>query len=288
MTGQPVCFEVDGLTYAGLAWGPEDGRPVLALHGWMDHADSFAQLAPRLTGCRVVALDLSGQGRSSHRAAHATYNIWDDLPQIVAVLEQLGWQDCVLMGHSRGANIGALLAAAVPERVRVLVSLDALVPEPSEVPFAETLGKFVTGTRAQKDRAPRLFESTAAYAERRAAQGNSEATAKALADRALTPVDGGFEMRADRRLFASSAVKLSEADVRNVMQSIRCPLLNIWAEGGILNRYPRLAALAEAAPQIIADYTRETVPGDHHFHMAPESVEEIADVMLAFLAARDL
>ncbi len=31
---------VDDLPLSGLAWGPVDGTPVLALHGWMDHAGS--------------------------------------------------------------------------------------------------------------------------------------------------------------------------------------------------------------------------------------------------------
>lgn len=49
--GEDCSWEIDGLRLAGLVWGPEDGTPVLALHGWMDHAESFRALAPRLGGC---------------------------------------------------------------------------------------------------------------------------------------------------------------------------------------------------------------------------------------------
>ncbi|EPX86052.1 alpha/beta fold hydrolase [Salipiger mucosus] len=277
-------WEIDGLHLAGLAWGPEEGTPVLALHGWMDHADSFRELAPRLAGCHVVAPDLSGQGLSGHRAAHATYNIWDDLPQLVALLDVLGWTDAVLLGHSRGANIAALFAAALPERVRALVSLDSLVPEPApEDAFVPTLRAFVEQTRRQQGRPPRRFESRAAYIDRRVDQGNARRTAEALADRALEPADGWVHLRGDARLFASSAVKLTRANVEAVLSALRCPVLNIWASDGIRARRDHVADLARRAETLVAHYETTELAGDHHFHLDPQAAEEIATAVAAFL-----
>ncbi|MAM60051.1 alpha/beta hydrolase [Maritimibacter sp. UBA3975] len=278
-------WDVDGLTLAGLAWGPEDGTPILALHGWMDHAASFAELAPRLTGCHVVALDLSGQGHSGHRAAHATYNIWDDLPQIADVIDQLGWADCVLLGHSRGANISTLFAAAQPERVRALIALDSLVPEPSD-PEATvtTLRAFIEQTRKMKARAPRTFPSRAAYVARRQEQGNSRQTSEALADRALEAVAEGVRLRGDPRLFASSAVRLSQADVETVLRGLTCPVLNIWGDAGLLHKRDKAQGMVRLARDVIADYTCLEVAGDHHFHLDPDAAERIAPAVLTFLA----
>jgi pimeloyl-ACP methyl ester carboxylesterase len=76
-----------------------------------------------------VALDLTGHGQSDWRSADASYQIWDDLPEIVGVLDTLGWDTCDLVGHSRGAIISTIIASAFPERVRHLVLLDAVVPE---------------------------------------------------------------------------------------------------------------------------------------------------------------
>ncbi|PZQ46827.1 MAG: alpha/beta hydrolase [Rhodovulum sulfidophilum] len=286
-TGLPVprdCrWEVDGLRLAGLRWGPDDGAPVLALHGWMDHAASFRELAPRLALCDVVALDLSGQGLSAHRAAHATYNIWDDLPQIAGVLDQLGWADCVLIGHSRGANISALFAAAQPERVRALVALDALAPEPNDAGFVPTLRAFLEQARERKARPARVFAARADYVHRRGRRGNARRTAEALSERALEQVADGFRMRADPRLFASSAVKLTRADVVAVLRSIECPVLNIWAKDGIRSQRPKADDLARLGPELIATYEAIELAGDHHFHLDAPTAGEIARAILDFL-----
>lgn len=279
---------VDDLSLFGRVWGPEAGTPVLALHGWMDHARSFDVLAPRLHGCQVVALDLSGQGHSSHRAAHATYNIWDDLPQLVGLLDQLGWADCALLGHSRGANISALLAAALPETIRAFVALDSLVPEPTGDTVAGTLRDFLQQTRSQAKRPARIFEDREDYIARRVKQGNSRLTAEVLADRALEKVPGGFRMRGDPRLFASSAIKLTHSQVEDVMRAIRCPVLNIWASEGILHSRPKLADLVRRAESLISDYERVDLAGDHHFHLDAHAADQIAEVVLEFLDRRDL
>ncbi|MDK3019207.1 alpha/beta fold hydrolase [Pseudodonghicola flavimaris] len=281
---QDCQWDVDGLRLTGLAWGPEDGLPVLALHGWMDHAASFQELGPRLTGCRVVALDLSGQGLSGHRAPHATYNIWDDLPQIAALLDQLGWEDCVLVAHSRGANIAALFAAAQPGRVRALVSLDSLVPQPSDDDVVTTLRAFIEQTRQRQARPARTFATREDYIRRRCDQGNSRQTSEALADRALEQVEDGFRMRGDPRLFASSAVKLTRADVEAVLRSIQCPVLNIWARDGVLRTRPETAALARLGAELVQRYETIELAGDHHFHLDPPVAQQMAHAIQDFLA----
>ena len=279
---------VDDLRLWGLVWGASHGTPVLALHGWMDHADSFRVVAPRLRGCHVVALDLSGQGHSAHRAAHATYNIWDDLPQIVGVMDQLGWRDCVLLGHSRGANIAALLSAALPERARALIALDSLVPEPSDATVPATLRAFLQQTRDQVSRGARSFSGRGAYIDRRVRQGNARSTAETLADRAILETSEGVFLRGDPRLFASSAIRLNRAQIHDVLGAIRCPVLNVWGNRGILQSRPALAMLVDEAQRLVTDYTRIEMDGDHHLHLDPETAEKIAVAMGEFLEKRNL
>ena len=284
-TSPSTCeWKVDGLHYAGLSWGPETGTPVLALHGWMDHAASFSELAPRLSGCHVVALDLSGQGLSANRARHATYNIWDDLPQIAGIMDQLGWQDCVILGHSRGANIGALFTAAQPHRVRAFIALDALAPEPTQSDVVTTLRAFIEETQKQNKQPSRVYASQEEYIARRSSQGNARSIAVKLSKRALAEHPKGVRLRGDTRLFASSAVKLKKEDVEAVLKAIQCPVLNIWASQGIKAKRPALAELTKFAETHISHYEQYVIEGEHHFHLEPAAAEEIANRILGFLA----
>src|SRR5690606_11793724 len=90
---------------AAHLYGPEDGRPVLALHGWLDNAATFSRLAPRLQGLRIVALDFAGRGHSGHRGPGAGYQLWDYAVDVLLVAEELGWQRFLLLGHSLGGII---------------------------------------------------------------------------------------------------------------------------------------------------------------------------------------
>ena len=65
---EEVRLSLPHIELAAHLYGPEEGLPVLALHGWLDNAASFARLAPKLEGLRIVALDFAGHGHSEHRA----------------------------------------------------------------------------------------------------------------------------------------------------------------------------------------------------------------------------
>lgn len=59
---EEVRLSLPHIELAAHLFGPEDGLPVIALHGWLDNANSFARLAPKLQGMRIVALDMAGTG----------------------------------------------------------------------------------------------------------------------------------------------------------------------------------------------------------------------------------
>lgn len=285
MTGTEATWQAQGRNIAGKIWNAGQGRPVLAIHGWLDHADSFATLAPRLTGCHVVAVDKPGHGKSDHRSTDATYNIWEDLPALFAVMDALGWARCTLLGHSRGAMTAMLMAAARPERVEAVVALDALLPAP--VPperFVAQLRKHLDDDARLSARPERHFESAEAFVRRRVQAGNAKTVATGLADRALEAGPEGYRVRADARLQAGSAVKMSEAQIIAVMQAITAPVLSLWATDG-LDRSDWARQIRALAETHVAQLMVDRIEGDHHCHLNPTAANEIAERITHFLTS---
>lgn len=277
----PVSWTVNNLQLSGLSWGQPGEQPLLALHGWLDNAASFTFLAPLLTGYHVVALDVTGHGQSAWRSADASYQIWDDLPEILGVVDALGWQSFDLMGHSRGAIISTLLGCAFPERVRRLVLLDAVIPAAvAEEDFPQQMRKALQDKSRLETRANRVFPSLEDAVASRTERGLSSSAAKALVERNVRECPEGVKWRTDPRLRGASAVKLSEAQLQAVLQALDMPTLLLLAQPS----WGQSQDMAEYAQRHISRLTVDTIKGGHHFHME-DSVDKVSQRIQQFLSA---
>ncbi|MET4582197.1 pimeloyl-ACP methyl ester carboxylesterase [Conyzicola nivalis] len=118
----------DVLEIAFEQWGPDDGAPVVLLHGFPYDVRAFDEVAPVLAdaGHRVIAPYLRGFGptrflddatpRSGQQAA-----IGADL---IALLDALDIDRVVLAGFDWGGRAACIVAALRPERVTGLVTVD--------------------------------------------------------------------------------------------------------------------------------------------------------------------
>ena len=95
------------------------GEPLVLLHGLLDSALGWAWLAAH-SDRPVIAVDLPGFGRSD-MPRHPRLDAYAD--DVLATLDRLGVQRCVLVGHSFGGGIAAELADRAPARVATLVLL---------------------------------------------------------------------------------------------------------------------------------------------------------------------
>jgi pimeloyl-ACP methyl ester carboxylesterase len=260
-------FALPGLTLAAETWGSPGERPVLASHGWLDNAGSFALLAPLLPRCEIVALDLAGHGFSDPRSPDSSYNIWQDVGDLLGVADELGWQRCTLLGHSRGAAISMLFAATFPERVDKLVLLEGGLPltaEASEAPAG--LAQALRESRELRGKSGRVFGTRAtAIAER--AGGFSKVTpaaAELLARRSLRELPaGGFQWHADQRLKAQSELKMTPDHVRAFARAVEAPVVLLFAENSPFVDRP----LYRELPSLFANIEIDRVAGGHHFHL---------------------
>jgi pimeloyl-ACP methyl ester carboxylesterase len=106
-----------------LADGGEEAPWVLAVHGITSHSRTWVAVARELGGkVTLAAVDLRGRGRSSELPG--PFGLAVHAQDVLAVLDRLGLERAVLVGHSLGAYVVARVAAEHPERVSAAVLVD--------------------------------------------------------------------------------------------------------------------------------------------------------------------
>ncbi|WP_312451787.1 alpha/beta fold hydrolase [Stutzerimonas nitrititolerans] len=282
-TFEEVRLRLPHLEVAAHLYGPEDGRPVIALHGWLDNAASFSRLAPLLNGVRIVALDLPGHGLSDHRPPGAGYNIWDYAHDILQTAEQFGWQRFSLLGHSLGGIVSVLLAGAMPERIERLALIDGVIPYTGEAESApRKLGEALRALLAvERKRKPVYASFDQAVAARMKGVGAvSREAAERLAQRGLMPVPGGYTWRTDPRLMLPSPLRLTLAHAQAFAQRVECPTSLIIARQGLMTD-AKVIEFIDSLP-----FESHRLHGGHHLHLDDdEGAAAIAAVFNPFFAS---
>jgi len=254
------------LELAAQVWGGETLPPLLALHGWLDNADSFARLAPRLTTrYRVIALDLPGHGHSDHLAAGASYHYLDYVQVVLAAADALRLDRYSLLGHSLGAGIAALVAAAAPERIERLLLIEGLGPLGDD--GSHTLQRFrdALAPRGDNGKPLRIFPDVAqAVTARSMASGLPAELARPIVERGLVEANGGWRWRSDPRLTRPSAVRLAEAQIHALLRGIAAPTTLLLAQPAT-SYLP--SAPMQARAECVANITVSHLDGGHHLHL---------------------
>lgn len=279
--GATACQFANG-RLAALSWG--DGQsdsqaPVwLALHGWLDNAASFSRLAPLLVealGIRVIAIDFSGHGQSQALPGDYDYALWDYCHDVLDVMDELELEQTTLLAHSMGAGVACLLAAALPERVvelRLIDGLGALTTDAEEAPGQ--LRRSLLAQRRSRRGRPH-YDNVESAVTARVAGGATPvdaATIKPVVQRNLRSVPGGVTLTSDPRLLRPSPVRLTSEQLSAMLEAIRCPVLLIEGETGILGERPRAVRVRAAVPQL----QRRVLSGGHHLHLETARVAAVA------------
>jgi pimeloyl-ACP methyl ester carboxylesterase len=131
MGGELLRVDVGDLTFDVRADGPEDGRPVVLLHGFPETSASWAAVTPRLTeaGLRTYAVDQLGYSPGARPQEVEAYAL-TNLAQVTAdLMTSMEVPVADVVGHDWGANVAWALAAWHPDRVRSLTAVS--VPHPT-------------------------------------------------------------------------------------------------------------------------------------------------------------
>jgi pimeloyl-ACP methyl ester carboxylesterase len=262
------------LTLTAQIWGKPDAPPLLALHGWLDNAGSFAFLAPLLAErWRVIALELPGHGHSSHLPAGINYHYVDYVSAVLAAAEALQLQRYSLLGHSLGAGIASLVAAAKPQTIEQLYLIEGLGPLGDD--GSHTLQRFrdAFAAPAATGKSLRVFSDIdQAISARTLASGLRADLARPIVERGLAKVDGGYRWRSDPRLTRPSAVRLADSQIDALLKGIEAPASLLLSRPAT----PYLpSALMTRRADLLRHITVKQMDGGHHLHL--EHPQAVAD-----------
>lgn len=102
-----------------------EGIPVLFLHSFAGSSEHWKnQLDHVRTKRQAASFDFRGHGQSDP-SPNADYNVEALVKDVEAVIDELGWDKAVLVGHSMGSSTAIAYSKAHPEKVMGLVMVGA-------------------------------------------------------------------------------------------------------------------------------------------------------------------
>jgi pimeloyl-ACP methyl ester carboxylesterase len=212
---------VDGLKLHLLDWQAQNCPEMLLLHGALlqAHVWDFFSLGMRQR-FRIRAVDLRGHGDSDW-AADADYSRARVVADIAALIQQMDLSSLVLVGHSFGGAVAAMLAAHLAERIRALVMVDSTL-----------IASGRPGVRARAASLPRSFANLEEFAQHAAALGRRRDPARlatSLRWNARQLADGYWTWKYDPALRYATLGPTDFADVWSALRAFTGPVLYVRA-----------------------------------------------------------
>ncbi|XP_036796238.1 serine hydrolase-like protein isoform X2 [Oncorhynchus mykiss] len=238
----------------GKVWGPDNGRPILCLHGWADNCGTFNTLIPLLP-------------------------------------KALQWKRFSIIGHSMGGNVAGIFSALYPEMVDSVVLLDSYGFLPTDTKELHTVIRqgfegMLEFEKKKDEKKEKVYTYENALMRLLAANPSlSEQSAHILLERGLAQVEGGVVFTRDFRINLKNVVRVSLEQSLELQSRIQARVLVVLAEEGFEKMFsePQQKTFTSTLLQGYKDQSGMVVnvPGDHHVHLnTPETVAQlIADFL---------
>lgn len=163
---EPTFIDAGGVRLATYEAGPRDGTPVILMHGWPELSYSWKNQLPALAaaGYRAIAIDLKGFGASDAPRDIALYSAKEMTADFAALLDALGLERAVFLGHDWGGALVWSMAQLHPGRVAGAISVSTPLRKRPPVPPLGIVAKKLTPNHyfirfQEEGAAETLFES---------------------------------------------------------------------------------------------------------------------------------
>ena len=129
-------------------WVAGQGPPVLALHGGPGLNFDYLDEVVEEVGARHRVATFQQRGLAPS-TTEGEFTVREAIDDVVAVLDELGWDSAYLMGHSWGGHLALHAATAVPERLSGVLAVDPLgaVGDGGSAEFVAELAARMPGAR---------------------------------------------------------------------------------------------------------------------------------------------
>ena len=278
MQPREITIKTRALEFAAREWGDPKGKPVLALHGWLDNSASFTPLAmtEKLKGVRLIAPDLAGHGLSQHRPAGFSYDVWHYVEDVLDITEALGLERFGLIGHSLGGVVCTMATASVlKNRVSAMVLIDGISPTPrlpEQAPVS--LADYIEQRRTPVEQLPVARYRSKRQAVRARAIGQykvSRASAELLVERSIRTDGDEWVWTSDVRLKLASPARFTLEQSLAFIQAVSCPTHVVYVSGGEISDF------IDRQQGNMPGFMFYPVTGTHHLHMDGHT-DTVADI----------
>lgn len=285
---------VDGGALTVGIWEPRDAQTdtIIAVHGVTASHRAWANVVDALPGVRVIAPDLRGRGRSNTVAGLA--GMATHAHDIVAMMDSLGIDSAVVVGHSMGAFVAVVAGYLRPDRVQRLVLIDGGLP--LDVPAglsSDAVVKAVLGPTAE--RLNMRFANNEEYFDfwRKHPAFVGEWTAELedyLAYDLVPDEEGALRPATSYAAMATDTLDLNTGDLpKRAIEKVAVPALFVWVPRGLQNETPGLYAPAHRDElKKSLEHIRFTELDDlNHYTvvMSERGAAALAPIIMAELAA---
>jgi pimeloyl-ACP methyl ester carboxylesterase len=239
-------------------------KHILCLHGLTANCRCWDVIAASLTPVHsITAVDFRGRGLSDKPPTG--YSWQHHVRDMFYVLEDLGLNRTVLMGHSLGAYVSMAFAAEYPDRVEKLILLDG----GAEVSQAHW-DRVDLVIKPSLDRLGQVFPSFEAYLENMKKAPILQPWSQAIEDYfryETEDVDGGVRSRSHPEHIREEIRNIRKMTPSEYYAKITCPVLLVRATDGIISEED-LVVPEDAADRMIKEIPnlrRVDIQGTNHY-----------------------
>jgi pimeloyl-ACP methyl ester carboxylesterase len=271
---------VSGGVELAIGRAGEGPDPVVCLHGITAQHRAFNAAARYLGPSRgLIGVDLRGRGDSDK--PESGYGLETHASDVLRVLDHLGLENAVLLGHSMGAFVALKTALAYPDRVRALVLLDGgwprveTRPEEMSDEVKEEAAALAEGLARAFRRLDMVFESPEAYLDfwfpdRGLTMADLPPDLADYYRYDLGTVEGGYNPKASRAAAEEDSPSVSSTSpTAEEMRGVSCPVALVRASQGFFPESDPLVSdeARDILVQVLDIRTETVLEGANHYSM---------------------